>query len=116
MKSYTDIKQSKKLAKILPLESADMCYGIDDDTLQFDELPWLTPYHTYTYKEHYIPCWSLSALLNVLPYPSLHKTFSGWRCDSYNKEGTSYIMGNPFDDPIDTCYDMILILYEIEML
>lgn len=27
MKTYTDIKQSKKLAEILPIESADMRYG-----------------------------------------------------------------------------------------
>lgn len=27
MKSYTDIEQSKKLAEILPLESADMHYA-----------------------------------------------------------------------------------------
>lgn len=43
IKSYTDIEQSKKLAEILPTESADMCYGIDYDTLTFEELPWLTP-------------------------------------------------------------------------
>lgn len=28
MKAYTDIEQSKKLSKILPIESADMCYRI----------------------------------------------------------------------------------------
>ena len=26
MKSFTDLNQAKKLAEILPLESADMCY------------------------------------------------------------------------------------------
>ena len=32
MKSYTDLEQSKKLAEILPLESADMCYKcLEDD-------------------------------------------------------------------------------------
>ena len=31
LKSYTDIEQSKKLAEILPLESADMFYdGVQD--------------------------------------------------------------------------------------
>ena len=29
MKSYTDIEQSKKLAEILPVETADMCYPKD---------------------------------------------------------------------------------------
>lgn len=111
MKAYTDIEQSKKLAEILPVESADGYW--------FKGFP-PQPYMVYTKGtpnpgEH-IHCWSLAALLSVLPYPSLHKTFSGWRCASYNKEGTSYIQGNPFDDPIDTCYEMILMLYELEML
>ena len=116
MKSYTDISQSKKLAEILPLESADMCYGIDDDTLKYNSLPWLIPYRKYTAKEFYIPCWSLAALLGVLSYPSLHKTFSGWRCDSYNKEGTSCILGEPADNPVDACYEMILKLNELKLL
>ena len=28
MKSFTDIEESKKLAEILPLDSADMCYPL----------------------------------------------------------------------------------------
>lgn len=35
MKSYTDIEQSKKLAKILPLESADMEYLTINETGSF---------------------------------------------------------------------------------
>lgn len=31
MKSYTDLSQSKKLAEILPLESADMCWTPFDE-------------------------------------------------------------------------------------
>lgn len=67
MKSYIDIEQSKKLAEILPLESADMCWGIDDDTLTWNTLPYLFPWRGYTAKEYYIPCWSLAALLDILP-------------------------------------------------
>ena len=63
-----------------------------------------------------IPCWSLAALLSVLPYPSLHKTFSGWRCDSYNKEGTSCVLGEPSDNPVDACYEMIIKLYEQKLI
>ena len=29
MKSYTNLEQSEKLAEILPIESADMCYPYD---------------------------------------------------------------------------------------
>lgn len=59
MKSYTDLEQSKKLAEILPLESADMCYPIP-----------------YEYGDKLLleqggfgvtPCWSLAALMNLLP-------------------------------------------------
>ena len=65
MKSYTDIEQSKKLAEILPLKSSDMRFCFS---------------HTLggRIKGHYpmigrepsmgtIPCWSLAALLGVLP-------------------------------------------------
>lgn len=113
IKSYSDLEQSKKLAEILPLESADMCYGIDYDTLTFDELPWLTPYHTYTYKEHYVPCWSLAALLSVLNCPQLTQTSDGgwfirtWYSRPYNISGVN---------PIDVCYEMIIRLHELKML
>ena len=58
MKSYTDKKQSKKLAEILPLESADMCYPLpceEGDKPLLEEGGFGST-----------PCWSLSALLNVL--------------------------------------------------
>lgn len=62
MKSYTDINQSKKLAEILPMESADMRY--DEYTSHIDGTP------KVGYKEGItegISCWSLAALLDVLP-------------------------------------------------
>ena len=31
MKAYTDLEQSKELAKILPIESADMYYSLDEN-------------------------------------------------------------------------------------
>ena len=65
MKAYTDIEQSKKLAEILPIESADMCYmayreegGIPDYQAT------LCPYLFASWVG--IPCWSLAALLNYL--------------------------------------------------
>lgn len=65
MKSYTDIEQSKKLAEILPIESADMCYraymeegGIPDYGVT------LCPYQFASWIG--VPCWSLAALLNYM--------------------------------------------------
>ena len=63
MKSYTDIEQSKKLAKILPIESADMGWYYSRDPNAARNQMWVG-----TKAENAdIPCWSLSALIQVLP-------------------------------------------------
>lgn len=65
MKSYTDLPQSKKLAEILPIESADMrfCFSHRLDGR-------ITGHYPMIGREPSlgtIPCWSLAALLQVLP-------------------------------------------------
>lgn len=71
MKSYTDIEQSKKLAEILPLESADMKWYFWKSEIDAPKLP------TFGYSKDaaesyksteavYLPCWSLAALLEQL--------------------------------------------------
>ena len=60
MKSYTDIEQSKKLAEILPIESADMFY-----TSLNRDYPWIW-IDKHLIEVDDIPCWSLAALLYVL--------------------------------------------------
>ena len=63
MKSCTDIEQSKVLAKILPLESADMYYWCGED-LRIGG-------HKAMVMDFDIPCWSLAALSEfILPYIS----------------------------------------------
>lgn len=67
MKSFTDLKQIKKLVEILPLESADMGYipsEEDDDgnTLYTAEFK-----SEFIFGEDCIPCWSLAALIDILP-------------------------------------------------
>jgi len=109
-KAFTSLEQSKKLAEILPLESADMYYGYGKDKPKF------LPISDADIKCLSQPCWSLAALLGVLPYPSLHKTFSGWRCDSYDKEGKTCKIGENADNPIDACYELILKLNKLKML
>lgn len=117
IRSYTTIEQSKVLAKILPLESADMHYHYDSDFDELESIPTITEEddHFVLFPKD-IRCWSLAALLNVIPYPSLHKTFSGWRCDSYNKEGISCILGEPKENSIDACVEMIIKLHELKLL
>ena len=119
IKSYTDIEQSQKLAEILPLESADMCYKcIYEDPYDIC----LRPYSEW--KEEYkgllvnrevdvIPCWSLAALLGVLPFidftmPQLIGTPKTLYVCMYNDDLRSY----PYDNPIDAVYGMIIKLYE----
>ena len=58
MKSYTDLEQSKKLAEILPVESADMYYAYD--------IVYAIPYKNRTGVAE--PCWSLAALLQMMPH------------------------------------------------
>ena len=69
MKSYTDLDQSKKLAEILPLESADMFWYRDAVTTEVN--PRIMNYMQVPKLQsmYYSPCWSLTALLDVLPDP-----------------------------------------------
>ena len=66
MKSYTDIEQSKKLAEILPLETADMKYKEYTSELDYSSKHCSVPAVGHPFKRD-IPCWSLAVLLNLLP-------------------------------------------------
>lgn len=128
IKSYTDLEQSKALSKIIWPESADFCWGIDAETLQFNCSPYPCPWKDYTCKEYYVPCWSLAALLELLPYEI---------CDddgesnflSIDKEDDKYhlvysdpqgyfdsIESDRFDNCVDACYEMIMKLNEENLL
>lgn len=106
MKACTDIEQSKKLAEILPLESADMRYGYmapyeySDRMFDggYDKVPYpkdfllKNPNFSANEYDGELPAWSLSALVNILPpylfefergidlniYPNLNG--KGWHC------------------------------------
>ena len=108
MKAYTDIEQSKKLAKILPLESADMCYRIisyNPDNIHI--------YQTYCFVgtlKSDIPCWSLAALLSILHDYTLQTNSDGGVfvvCDSKKP-----MISDNYRNPVDACVDMILLLKE----
>ena len=110
-KICTSKEQSQKLIDL----------GIDVITADMDYVPFANNPKEYDcivnvwnnkHEKDWIPAWSLSALLNVLPYPSLHSTFMGWRCDSYNKEGTTCSFGECTDNPIDTVFEMVVRLKE----
>ena len=116
IKSYTDINQSKKLAEILPLESADMRYSPLGDNMH----PWIWT-DTFIEKDA-VPCWSLAALLNVLSEikpqvytPTLFPSEGKWTLQ-FVKYGHGNICEVTCDNPIDACVTIIKNLHELKML
>ena len=111
MKSYTDIEQSRTLSEFLPHKSADMYYWCGED-LRIGG-------HKAMDIDYDIPCWSLAALLDILPYPQLSKDKlgsgkEGWMVSVYpdNCRYDSCWHNNP----IDACYDVIIKLHEQKLL
>ena len=128
MKSHTDLPQSKKLAKFLPLESANMYYQYvlpKSDKIKHNPeignpvnaLKWYNKGYTtsgkepITLDEYCVPCWSLAALLEVLPSVSLDSS-DNHRYRLYCKERFS----DWYENAIDACYELILKLHELKML
>ena len=103
IKSYTDLEQSKKLAEILPIESADMFYrdnGIDV------KLMW-----EHIAQKVTNPCWSLTALLNVLPSATLDSSNDHHFRIHCMERYTEW-----YDNAVDTCVEMIIRLNELKIL
>ena len=130
IRAYTTIEQSRKLVKILPIESADMFYNPRPS----NEIPYVGNTNTALLQ---VPCWSLVALLNVLrtfttptafsvkvSAPSLTKTENGYKL-TYTGDYTPMI-NNGLDveapiesvanNAIDCCVNMIILLYELKIL
>ena len=128
IKSYTDIERSKILAEILPLDSADYfykyCIGHYNSIYYRLET---YPYNKGGNKNHDIPCWSLAALLNVLPkiyYPVkdhktdliLGKPKDKWCVLYWDTTGMQHGEETLGDNPVDACVDMIVKLKEKNMI
>jgi len=122
MKSYTDIEQSKKLAKILPIESADMYYFVAD-SLEKQEINYAIRCGTPIVKTD-IPSWSLAALLDIIPkrikkYNVLRTDISEDFAIWYDEVG--YGVNNELpvvtkEYAVDACYEMILKLHGLNLL
>ena len=116
MKSYTDIEQSRKLAKILPIENADMSYcaihNIGQET-HYSNIPIFV--HT-TNKD--IPCWSLASLLGVI------RETIGYTIYGVNNVYMFCNLGDRpwkletevYDNEVDACVEMIIKLNELNLL
>lgn len=115
MKAYTDLEQSRKLAEILPIESADMCY-IQDllAGLKYGEYqPYIGSDLIPAYGQGKIRCWSLAALLEILRNNGRYE-LQLWD-GGYTFEANGF-MTESYLNPIDACYEMILSLHERELL
>ena len=129
MKSYADLEQSKRLAEILPLDSADLFLAlngtqpvmskyIDDGFVPADNTA--------------IPCWSLAALIGALPLgvDIIHNITDGHKMYYYVEIYTKEIymklkrMGKEeiclsterHENLVDACVEMIFTLKEKDLL
>ena len=143
MKSFTDLEQSKKLAEILPLSSADMYYQYvlpksgkikhnPEIGNPINALEWYNKGYTFggkepiTLDEYCVPCWSLAALRNLLPTAikfnedlflfESHNTFDdSWVYRYYDEDDASYLYYKNINE-VDACHEMIIRLHELKML
>ena len=93
IKSCTDIPQSKKLAEILPIESADG--GL-------------------TENYNCVPCWSLAVLLSIVPNVSLNNFTDGtWNAMVEYNGKMVYANKN---NPLDACVELIIKLHDLNLL
>ena len=134
IKSYTDIKQSETLVNILSLESADAKYGYIapyeySDRMYdegYDEIPYPIAFIKKDYSNFFVeeyddelPCWSLAALLNVLPNGSdIVKEETDTENEKYmcTVGINDDIISTFADNPVDVCVEMIEKLHNLKML
>ena len=120
IKSYTDLSQSKVLAKILPLESADMYYECTNEEPEYKVYVGRNiaiTYNLFSYRNgNTIPCWSLASLLGVLPKIFNNETLFIETSAALWHIGYRNIYTARKDNLVDACYEMIIKLYELKML
>ena len=123
MKAFTSLKQSKKLAKILPLESADMYYeevcnlpkAIVGNYILHNQCMEDKDYKKLS-NPVLSPAWSLAALLDILPKVINNETLFIETSPALWHIGYRNIYIARADNPVDACYEMIIRLNELNML
>lgn len=125
MKAYTDIHQSKKLAEILPVESADFHFSANLSPKGYLEKPiWgNSEYADYSA----FPCWSLPALLGIFPCskesPIFNLTRGGWNPSftrrwfaTWEDENKNIFYSCDGTSPVDAVVELIIKLHEQKLL
>ena len=109
MKGFTDLDQSRKLEEILPIESADM-YWDYDYSIYTGEYKYYPMVMDDQFDDVCIPCWSLTALMDVLDRGAVFKTPKGWACQYYVEYKA--ITSNFHSNPVDACVEIILEIHK----
>jgi len=124
IKSFTDLSQSKKLADILPLESADMCYLSDESLFPKINYNGMVFFNSEEEKPStIIPCWSLASLLELLP-KRLEIIDNVYKLSVYLyglyywniSNGNLCFESKDKDNLVDACYEMIEKLHKLNLL
>ena len=135
MKAFSDLEQSKKLAEILPIESADMYYeevcnlpkAIIGNYIFHNQCREDRDYKKLS-NPVLSPAWSLAALINIIPQELFDGEYiinitegidNKWiiTYDHYeNRNHSFYGLSAGADNLVDACYEMIIKLHEQNLL
>ena len=111
IRAYTTIEQSRKLAEILPLESADMYYALSED----ESMNMINLGKPQGFFDKTQVAWSLAALLAFLPKSA--QLEKGNATELYRVTLPVELEASDwYIDPIDACVAMIEYLHELKML
>lgn len=121
-KICTTIEQSKKLVKILPIDSADAFYDMAEPEKR--QVPIIGhPDEYYDMKDWAIHCWSLAALLDILDNRAYsidedaNVTLSSYKNVKWDLSISNSSLGVVTkSDSIDACVEMILKLHEKKLI
>lgn len=113
IRAYTTIEQSRKLAEILSLESADMYWWSSGKRYYIEAMD----DGDFNEKEGHVRAWSLAALLGTLAENKICHYDDRYYCQ-YMSEGDEFPIYSTaeYDNPVDACVAMIEKLNELKML
>ena len=116
-KDYTSVEQSQKLIKLeIDKTTSDMHYDKHPLENYYSPIPIIGKYSEI---HDQLPCWSLSALFNVLPNGTdIVKEEADTENEKYmcTVGVKNDIISTFADNPVDACYKMIIRLNELKLL
>ena len=124
-KICTSIEQSKKLIELgIDVNTSDMMWEYNPDKEIYWNKPTIIPIDDYIFVND-IPAWSLSALLELIPFHIIENDrFGFYQVKGFNKQGETYRFGYKtnsdsflfetswYNDVVDAAFEMICWLKE----